>query len=131
MISNNDISSIDNDDINDSKYETSSEGLSSDGEVSEDESELEAGDTPPSGSHRNLVSPSSSDRSAPFEQRLKGPTSVAKAGGAGTRDSSSGARVPRVSSAGVQKSGASGSSGISEGLKKAMSDWTYLAKCCK
>ena len=127
MQSNNGISSIDNDDINDNKYETSSEGLSSDGEISEDESELEAGDTPPSGSHSNLVSPSSSDLSAPFEQRRKGPASVAKAGGAGARDSSSGARVPRVSGAGVQKSGASHSSGISEGLKKAMSDWSYLA----
>ena len=55
MQSNNDISSVDNDDINDNKYETSSEGLSSDGEISKDESELEAGDTLPSAS--NLVRP--------------------------------------------------------------------------
>lgn len=123
MQSNNDISSIDNVDINDNKYETSSEGLSCDGEISGDESELEAGNNHPSGSHSNLVSRSSSDLSAPFEQRRKGPASVAKAGGAGTRDSSSGARVPRVSGAGVQKSGASRSLSISEGLKKAMSDW--------
>ena len=128
MQSNNDISSVDNDDDNDNKYETSSEGLSSDGEISEDESELEAGDTPPSVSHGNFVSPSSSDLSAPFEQCRKGPVSVTKAGGAGTHDSSSGAKVPSVSGVGVQKSGASRSSGISEGLRRAASDWSSLAK---
>ena len=123
---NNDISSVDNDDINDNKYETSSEGLSSEGEISEDESELEAGDTPLSGD--NLVSPGSSDLSAPPVQRRKGPLPAAKASGAGTRDPSSGAKVPRVSGAGVQKSSVSRFSGISEGLRRAASDWSSLAK---
>ena len=68
---NNDISSMDNNDINENKYETSSEGLSSDGEISEDESELEAG-IALSGSHSNLVSPGSSDFSAPSEHRREG-----------------------------------------------------------
>ena len=122
MQSNNDSSSVDNDDINDNKYETSSEGLSSDGEISEDESEPEAGDTPPSVSYGNLVSPSSSDLSAPSEQRRRSP------GGAGIRDSSSGARVPRVSGAGVQKSGASRSSAITEGLRRNVNDCSVSIK---
>lgn len=69
--------------------------------------------------------------SAPFEQCREGPAPVAKAGGAGTRDSSSGARVPRVSGAGVQKSCGSRFSGISEGLRRAATDWSSLAKRCK
>jgi len=118
MQSSNDISSVDDDEINENNYETSSEGVSTDGEISDDDSEQEAGDIPPSGG--NLVSPGSSDLSTPLEQRRK----VARIGGADARGSSSGARVPRVSGGGVQKPSAPRSSGISDSAKKSGLAWS-------
>ena len=101
MQSNNDFSSVDNDEVNENVYETSSEGLLSDEDSGDNDSddEDEPGVTVPS---VNIVSPGSSlsglsglSGSRPPQSRL--PVAVGK--GSSTTISS---KIPKVPGAGVR-----------------------------
>ena len=103
VISENDDSNVsdkvDNDEVNDNVYETSSEGLLSDGESSDNDSENEE---------------SSDYEIANVKSRSKLPVA-----------GSVGSRVPKVAGAGVSKAKATGPS---LGARKAAQDWSVLSQ---
>ena len=127
MQSNNDISSVDNDEVNENVYETSSEGLLSDEDSGDNDSddEDEPGVNVPSA---NIVSPGSSlsglsglSGSRPPQSRL--PVAVGK--GSSTTISS---KIPKVPGAGVRKASSSRPAGLSLGMPKAAEDWGELSQ---
>ena len=127
MQSNNDFSSVDNDEVNENVYETSSEGLLSDEDSGDNDSddEDEPGVNVPS---VNIVSPGSSlsglsglSGSRPPQCRL--PVAVGK--GSSTTISS---KIPKVPGAGVRKASSSRPAGLSLGMRKAAEDWGELSQ---
>ena len=134
-----DSSFIDNEDINDNVYETSSEGLLSEEESSDNDSD-NASDNESSESvvHSgnmeveskkllsvNIVSPESSLGGLSASSMVQPPRS--KLPGRSSRSSPS-PRIPRASGAGVSKSASSRLLGLSEGLRRAAQDWSVLSK---
>ena len=131
MQSNNDISSVDNDIVNDNIYETSSEGLLSDRDSNENDSdnddEFSDNETTDAVPHVNIVSPGSSlcglsgsSGGRPPPSRL--PVAVRKGSG-----SAVGSKVPKVP-AGVCKASSSRPTGLSLGMRKAAEDWGVLSQ---
>ena len=127
MQSNNDISSVDNDEVNENVYETSSEGLLSDEDSGDNDSddEDEPGVNVPCA---NIVSPGSSlsglsglSGSRPPQSKL--PVAMGK-----SSRSSVSPRIPKASGSGVSKSASSRLPGLSEGLRRAALDWSVLSK---
>ena len=125
--SNKDISSVDNDEVNENVYETSSEGLLSDEDSRDNDSddEDESGVNVPS---VNIVSPGSSlsglsglSGSRPPQSRL--PVAVGK-GSSSTISS----KIPKVPGAGVRKASSSRPAGLSLGMRKAAEDWGELSQ---
>ena len=101
MQSNNDISSVDNDGVNDNVYETSSEGLlshedSSDNDSDNEEESSDNGGRPP-------------------------PSKLPVAGSVGSK-------VPMVPGAGVRKASSSRPAGLSLGIRKAVQDKGELSQ---
>ena len=127
MQSNNDISSVDNDEVNENVYETSSEDLLSDEDSGDNDSddEDEPGVNVPS---VNIVSPGSSlsglsglSGGRPPQSRL--PVAVGK-GSSSTISS----KIPKVPGAGVRKASGSRPTGLSLGMRKAAEDWGELSQ---
>ena len=139
-------SNIDNEDINDNVYETSSEGLLSEEESSDNDSdnekefsdnvvhsdnessanmEVETKNAVPS---VNIVSPGSSlcglsvsSGGRPSPSKL--PVAVGK-----VSCSTVHSKIPKAPGAGVRKTGSSRSAGLCAGLRKAANDWGELSK---
>ena len=101
MQSNNDISSADNDGVNDNVYETSSEGLLSDEDSSDTDSDNEE------------ESSDNGCRSARSKLPVAG---------------SVGSKVPMVPGAGVRKARSSRPAGLSLGMRKPAQDWSELSQ---
>ena len=130
---------VDNVNINDNVYETSSEGLLSEEESSDNDSD-NASDNESSESvvHSanmeveskkllsvNIVSPESSLCGLSASSMVQPPRS--KLPVRSSRSSPS-PRIPRASGAGVSKSASSRLLGLSEGLRRAAQDWSVLSK---
>ena len=135
MQSNNDISSVDNDEVNENVYETSSEGLLSDEDSgdndSDDEEELSVKKSTNGVPSVNIVSPGSSlcglsvsSGSRPPLSRL--PVVVGKGS-----SSAIGSKIPKVPDAGVRKASSPRPAGLSLGMRKTAEDWGELSQCCR
>ena len=124
---------IDNEDINDNVYETSCEGLLSEEESSDNDSEnasdneMESSDNVVHSANMEVESkklPSVNIASSKIQSpRSKLPVAM----GRSSRSSVS-PRIPKASGAGVSKSASSLPPGLSEGLRRAVQDWSVLSK---
>ena len=135
MQSNNDISSVDYDEVNENVYETSSEGLLSDEDSgdndSDDEEQLSVKKSTNGVPSVNIVSPGSSlcglsvsSGSRPPLSRL--PVVVGKGS-----SSAIGSKIPKVPDAGVRKASSPRPAGLSLGMRKTAEDWGELSQCCR
>lgn len=139
---------IDNEDINDKAYETSSEGLLSDDESSDNESDNEEesstyinnGSKNVVPSH-NVLSDNESSANMEIETENEVPSTHPPSSGnivspgsklAAAVDKGCGscvsAKIPRAAGAGVHKAGSSRTVGLNAGLRKAARDWSVLSK---
>lgn len=129
MQRNNDISSVDNDEVNENVYETSSEGLLSDEDSGDNDSDDEEEPSVNESTNAvNIVSPGSSlcglsvsSGSWPPLSRL--PVAVGKGS-----SSTIGSKIPKVPGAGVCKASSSRPAGLSLGMRKAAEDWGELSQ---
>ena len=137
VVNSKDSCIIDNEDINDNVYETSSEGLLSEEESSDNDSdnEIESSENVVHSANMeveskkllsvNIVSPESSLSASSKIQPPRSKLPVAM--GRSSRSSAS-PKIPKASGAGVSKSASSRSPGLSEGLRRAALDWSVLSK---
>ena len=135
MQSNNDISSVDNDEVNENVYETSSEGLLSDEDSGDNDSDDEecvnvsVNETTNAVPSVNIVSPGSSLCGLSVSLGGRPPLSrLPVAVGKGS-SSATGSKIPKVSGAGVRKASSSRPAGLSLGMRKAAEDWGELSQC--
>ena len=144
VVNSKDSCIIDNEDINDNVYETSSEGLLSEEESSDNDSE-NASDNEMESSENvvhsanmeveskkllsvNIVSPEYSLCGLSASPKIQPPRSKLPVAMGRSSRSSASPRIPKASGAGVSKSPSSRSPGLSEGLRRAAQDWSVLSK---
>ena len=144
VVNSKDSCIIDNEDINDNVYETSSEGLLSEEDSSDNDSE-NASDNEMESSENvvhsanmeveskkllsvNIVSPESSLCGFSASSKIQPPRSKLPVAMGRRSRSSASPRIPKASGAGVSKSASSRPPGLSEGLRRAAQDWSVLSK---
>ena len=140
VVNSKDSCIIDNEDINDNVYETSSEGLLSEEESSDNDSdnEIESSENVVHSANMeveskkllsvNIVSPESSLCGLSASSKIQSPRSKLPVAMGRSSRSSAGPKIPKASGAGVSKSASSRSPGLSEGLRRAALDWSVLSK---
>lgn len=130
MQSNNDISSVENDEVNENVYETSSEGLLSDegDNDSDDEEELSVNETANVVPSVNIVSPGSSLSGLSVSSGGRPPLSKLPVAVGKGSTLAIGSKIPKVSGAGVRKASSSRSTGLSLGMRKVTEVWGELSQ---
>ena len=144
VVNSKDSCIIDNEDINDNVYETSSEGLLSEEESSDNDSEnvsdneIESTENVVHSANMeveskkllsvNIVSPESSLCGLSASPKIQPPRSKLPVAMGRSSRSSASPRIPKASGAGVSKSASSRPPGLIEGLRRAAQDWSVLSK---